>query len=271
MTAVFRKALRDSSKTILWLSIGLSVYALFIMAFYPTIYENQEKFSEVLKSYPEELMGAFAGGMDIENLNIADPAVYIQAEFGTWVMLILGAMVMVQAFNALSNAERDGTMDVLLALPVSRRDVLLARLLNTAVSIFLVLTACFVVLAASTLVIENFDVDFDKLAVGIYAMFFLLMAQAAFTYMLASLVPSSKRWAGAVAYALFFGSYLVYSFAGVSDVLEGIKPLLMFDYYSLGKIMNDGLALVDAAVLGGGALLCAGIAWWWIDHKEIGV
>ena len=65
----------------------------------------------------------------------------MQTEFASYSVLILGAIIISQAFNAFSNAERDYTMDMLLSLPVSRRHYLLGRLLNTAAVMALVLGA----------------------------------------------------------------------------------------------------------------------------------
>lgn len=271
MIAVFRKAFRDSRRTVLWVSVGLAAYALFIMAFFPTIYDRQEDFAELLDAYPQEIMSMISGGMDMTDFNLADPASFLQVYLGVYVVLILGALVMVQAFNALTNAERDGTMDLTLSLPVSRRDMLLGRLANTAVGVLIALTVLFIFVAAASQVVEGFDINLGRTAVAIYTMFLIIMAQACFTYMLASIVPSSKRWAGAVAYALFFGSYLIVSFSSSIESLRDFMPLFIFDHYQLAEIVRQGLKLGDVIFLAAVALITAGIAWWQIDRKEMGV
>ncbi|GAB4525363.1 MAG: hypothetical protein OHK0046_41130 [Anaerolineae bacterium] len=271
MMAVFRKALRDSRRTILWLSIGLAVYAIMILGFYPSILANQEQFDQIIESYPPELMAFFLNGVDVEEFSFANPDNFLQVYFGTWMVLIVGGMITYQAFNAVTNAERNGTMDVMMSFPVSRREMLLGRFLNTMVTILAVLTACFVVFFIGTLVIEGFEVGVVDLALAIYSAFLILIAQAMFTYMLAAIFPSSSRWLGAAAYALFFGSYLIFGFAGISETVDRLSPLLLFNYYDAGEIIRNGVDLVNWLVLGGVAVVFGAAALWGIERKQLGV
>ncbi|NDJ77876.1 MAG: ABC transporter permease subunit, partial [Chloroflexi bacterium] len=170
-----------------------------------------------------------------------------------------------------TNAERDGTLDVMLSLPVKRRDYLLARFVNTAWTTLAVLGACFGVLVLATVIWPEFDVNIGKLAQGIFGAFFLIMAVAGPAYMLTVLVPSSKRWAGPVAYLYLVGSYLLFSLSVMIETLEKFKPVFIFNYYSIGPIMRDGADLGDWLVLAAVALAGFGVAWWYFDRKQLGV
>lgn len=271
MLAVFFKALRDSRRTILWLSIGLGLYALLILSFYPSILENREQFDELLQNYPEELLAFMLGGVDITEFSFADPAGFYQIYFGTWMVLALGVMVTMQAFNAVTNPERNGTMDVMMSFPVSRQRMLLGRFLNTMVSLAVVLLVCFLLFLVGTIVIEGLDLGFVDLFLAMVGAFLLLMVQAMLTYMLAALVPSSRRWVGAAAYGLFFGAYLVYGLSGLSDLVDTIKPVLLFNYYDASLIIRNGVDIVDWLVMGGAALVFAGVALWGIERKQLAV
>jgi hypothetical protein len=77
MYPVFTKALRDSRRTIISLSIGFALYALFVMAFYPAIIEEQESFEELMQSYPEEMLAFMTGGQDVSEFSITDPFVSV--------------------------------------------------------------------------------------------------------------------------------------------------------------------------------------------------
>lgn len=271
MMAVFRKAFRDSRWTVLWMSIGLALYALMVMSFYPSIIEQQEDFDKLLENYPKELMSFMYGTDEFEEMSVADPGVYLNSQFNLWVILILGAMVMIQAFNAITNAERNGTMDILMSFPISRREMLVARFANTVVSLLLVLTACFLTFVASTEIWPEFDVSTGRLAAAMYGMFFILLVHTSFTYLLVSVIPSSKRWAGAIAYTLFFGGYLIYSLSGLNDTLKDIRPFFLFDYYNATSIVNDGMNWSDVGLMLLLAAILGGLAWWSIDKKELGV
>ena len=270
MAVVLKKALRDSRRGTLWLALGLSAYALFLMAFYPAMLEQSEEMDELIQSYPKEMLSLFYGG-DIDEISMSDPGTFVQVEFGTWMLLILGAIVIGQAFNAFTNAERDGSMDMLLSLPISRRNLLWGRVANTAIMLLAILTACFLACALSTVLWPEFDVAIGKLSLALYSMVVPLMVIASFTYLLATLIPSSKRFAGALAYLFMVGSYLLYGFSGAVDQLKDIRPLMLFDYYNAGDIIRHGVDITDWLLLSAVAVIYLAVAWWAVERKELSV
>lgn len=270
MTAVFRKAFHDSWRGVLWLLIGLGLYMAMLMLFYPTMVEQSAELDEMLQSMPKQFIGLFAGD-DIENFSVADPANFLQVRYTSFLLLIVGSMAFAQSFNAVINAERDGTLDVMMSFPIARRRYLLGRMVNTATMLILVLIVSFAVLTGFSVVIEEFSLTPGELARAIFASFFPVAAVASFGYMLSVLVPSSKGYAGAVAYAVLFGSYLVYGFASTVNVLEPLRPLMLFHYYNAADIVHSGVEISNVLVLSGATLVFAAIAWWYVDKKEFGV
>ncbi|MEW6580901.1 MAG: ABC transporter permease subunit [Chloroflexota bacterium] len=270
MAAIFRKAFRDSRRSTLWLSIGFGLYVFFIMAFYPSIKDQADEWQKLIDSYPEGVLAMFYGE-DMADFDMTEPGTWVQTEFGSYSVLILGAIVIAQAFNAFTNAERDGTLDMLLSLPVSRRRYLLGRALNTAVVMALVLAACLAGFLASMLIWPEFDASVVNLALSMVGAFLFLMVVAGYTYLLAVAVPSSRRFAGAIAYLLLIGSFLVYGFSAVVDALEPIQPLLLQHYFNMGTVIRDGAQLGDWAVMAVTALIYFALAWWLVDRKELGV
>lgn len=269
ISAVFRKAFHDSWRGLIWLVAGLGIYILFVMTFYPTLVDQADEFNDLLNSYPDEMLGMIYG--EVGDIDISAPGTFVHTYFASYGVLIIGVAMMVQAFNAVTNAERDGTLDVMLSLPISRRNYLIGRFLNTLASALIVLTACFLVFFVSSLVWPVFDIGAGELALGIYGAFFPLIVVAAFAYMLAALVPSRMHIVGPLSYLFFIGSYLVYGFSAAVEALKDIKPLLLFDYYNAAAIIRDGVNFGDWSLLSVVALVYAAIAWWRIDHKELGV
>ncbi len=270
MASIFNKAFRDSKRTMIWLSIGLGLYILMMMSIYPSLAEQADEISELMESYPEGIMRMFYSG-DISEFNIVDPGIFLQTYVGTWGLLILGAIVIVQAFNAFTNAERDGTMDMTLSLPVSRRDLLVGRALNTAVTMLVVLAVCAVTVIVCAQIWPEFETDMVRVTIALLAGIFPLMVVAGFTYLLAVWVPSSRRFAGPIAYLFFFGSYLIYGLVGTVESLHWVQPLLLFDYYDIGGIINHGVDITNWLIMAAAAAVYFGLAWWLVDRKELGV
>lgn len=269
MWPVFRKALYDSRRVIFWLAVGLGLYAIFAVSLFPAIAENGDSYNEMIENMPEEFAGLFGG--DAASLDFTTPDAFISVEFFVWTVLILGAVVIVQAFNALTNAERDGTMDVLMAFPISRRAVLAGRFLNTLVTQAIVLTVIFLMLWLSTGIWPEFDLTVGELLAMSYGPLVILVPTAAFCYALATVVPSSKRWAGTLAYTLFFGMYFVHGLAGTSDAIKGIQPFMLFDYYNALEMSREGLDIFKVVLMALLSVALLAVAWWRVDEKELGV
>lgn len=268
MWSVFKKSFRDSRMSTLWLSIGLILYALMVIGMYPSIVQDQEmvaNMQDMMDSYPDSIKGFFEG-MD----DFTEPVNWMHVQFTLWMTLILGAIVIWQAFASVTNAERDGTLDVMLSLPISRREMLIGKLAATLAQQVVVITVCYITLLLCTFVWKEFDIPPFDLAVGVYVAFVPLIVLTGLAYALAAIVPSSKRWAGVVAYLFFYGSYLVHSLAGASESTANLRPYLIFDYYKVPDLVENGLSAGVIVVILIGVVLCAG-AWWRIDQKELGV
>jgi ABC-type transport system involved in multi-copper enzyme maturation permease subunit len=268
--AVFRKAFRDSSRVTFWLVVVSILYVLLVMAFYPSMIDQSAELDQLLEAYPKEMMQAFYGG-DVEDLSISEPGNYIQSQFIMWMELMMGAIVVVQAFNALTNAERDGTLDVMLSLPVSRRAYLVGRVANSAAIALILLVASWVPLWLATYIWPEFDVSPVRLAMGMFGLFWPVMVVAGFVYLLAAVVPSSKHFAGPLAYLFLMGSYILYMFAVSIEKLNSFKPVFLFHYYNGGETIRSGVPLTDWLLLAGVALVYFVLAWWFVDKKELGV
>jgi len=159
----------------------------------------------------------------------------------------------------------------LLSLPVSRRRYLLGRVLSTATVMALVLAACLAGFLVSRFVWPEFDVSVPNLVLGMVGAWLFVIVCAGYSYLLAVIVPSSRHFAGPIAYLLLIGPFLIYGIATTIDALKPLRPLMLQHYYNMGSIIRDGVQLRDWAVMGGVALVLYALAWWLVDRKELGV
>lgn len=267
---IIRKLLRDSRKALIWTGIGVGLYTAMILAFYPSVASQGDEFQELIDSYPEEMIAAMYSG-DMNDFKIADPAIFLQIETVIWIILILGAVITVQAFNGTLNAERDNKMDLMLSLPISRHELILARMLHTALTVIIGLLALFVPVVLIQPAIDGFYIAPGDLAIGLTGAFILLMVQSGLSYSLATFAPSHSRWAGAIAFAYFYGAYLMMAFTQTVDLIDRISPLFIFKYFNMAETINQGIDGSDWLILGTVALVLHGVAFWRFQHKELGV
>jgi ABC-2 type transport system permease protein len=104
----------------IYLSVGLSVYALLIVAFYPSVAESGVDFDAYIESFPPAVRAAF----NIQALGTVEG--FLAAEFYqfAWVLL-LGLYAAYAAGSSVASAIEDGRIELVLAAPISRTRYLL--------------------------------------------------------------------------------------------------------------------------------------------------
>lgn len=269
MRPIFTKTLYDSRKLILWFFIGYALYGLMIGALYPFMADNAENYNAMIESMPREMFGIF--GVDPTSFDLGNLGTYLHLEMMLWLLIIAGAVGIHQAFNAFTNAERDHSLDMLLSLPLSRRDNLIGQFTATVVTLFISLFGGFLGVVVCVPMWKDVEFSVFEIAVGILGAMLPLLVVTALSYLLAVLIPSSKRFAGAIAYVFWIGSYMVYGIVSGLDSLDRLRPLFVYHYYNAGELINDGINLGYWALLLAATALLLGLAWWRVEDKELGI
>ena len=157
---VYLKSLRDMRRSIVWWSLGLIAMTALMIAVYPTIRDNPD-LNKLVENYPEALKAFIAFGGD---LDYTSGAGYLGSElFAFMVPLLLSIAAIGAGARATAGEEEGGTIDLLLANPVSRQRLVFEK--ATALATEVVLLA--VVLWISLLVgveIVGMDISAANLA-----------------------------------------------------------------------------------------------------------
>ncbi|HEY1487926.1 MAG TPA: ABC transporter permease subunit [Micromonosporaceae bacterium] len=150
MWPVFTQALRRRRTSLAWWALGIAAMAALLAVAYPTVRDNTELDTTFANLPPgvEALLGLSGGNL------LSSPAGYLNSQF---VANILPVMLLVLAIGTgaatIAGDEAAGTLELLLANPISRVRVALARLVALAVmlaALAVVCTVVLVVLAPST-------------------------------------------------------------------------------------------------------------------------
>lgn len=268
MRPIFMKTLYDSRKLMLWMFIGYALYGMMISGMYPSMIKAAEGYNELVETMPE-LLSFF--GLDAETFNMANLGNFLHLEMMIWLLIIAGVVAIYHAFNAFTNAERNHTMEMLLSLPLSRRDNLIGQFAATVVLLVVTLSGAYLGLIVLTPLWKDVEFSVVEIAVAVFAAILPLLVITSFSYLLNAVVPSSKRFAGAVAYVFWVGSYLVFGLTLAISSLSDFQPFFIYHYYNAGELMNKGINLGYWAILLVLAALLFAAAWWRVDKKELGV
>jgi ABC-2 type transport system permease protein len=122
---VFRRVLASRRRALIWWTIGIVLLMLLMVLAYPSV-RDQSSFNELMEDYPDFVQQILGLGSGLE---ITSPAGYLNSQlFANMLPLLFMIFMIGFAARETAGEERDGTMDLLLAHPVSRQRALIEKL-----------------------------------------------------------------------------------------------------------------------------------------------
>ena len=221
---------RMRGQTLGW-SIGLGLYALMMLAFYPTVLEMDLQLH--MDFLPDELL-AFFDTIAI----IGTPQGYLDTYFFNYMPIILGILVAGMGASLIVADEERGTLDLILAHPISRMALLGGRLLAFATVLAVIMGVSWL---AWTLPAGQFGMDLTwiEFLLPFIGLFVVLLLFGSLALLLSMLLPSS-RMAGMVTGTLAVGNYLLNGLANLDERLEPVVRFTPLHYYQ-GGMAVEGL------------------------------
>ena len=249
--AMFRHALRDLRWTVFWYALGLLLYGMMILSFYPTVRDNAKMMEQYMKALPKALMEAF-GVTDMASL----PG-FIGGEYLNLMWPLIASVFLIMAGTATVAREIErGTIELLLSVPESRTKLLVGKLMaflaGTLVLVFVTVGA--LVLGAA-LVDETLKLE-NLLALGAVLVSFSV-AVGGYSVLLSSFSKERSK-AGGMAAGLTLAFYLAWVVSGLSKDWEWLKNVSIFTAYEPQRALQSGhLELSQLGSLVGVGLVCA--------------
>lgn len=245
-THLFRDDLRVTRRLTAWWLFGLALYVAVTWAFYPAVRDSPD-LAQVMARLPEAVQQAF-GTQDI-----VSPGGYAWARMFSLLLPITLIIYAVRAgTRAIAGDEANGRLELLLAQPVTRAELLLARTLALAVSLALLgLTIFVVTLLGARLV--GAELPTRPLALATAQVTLLAWVMGALALALGA-ATGRAGLAGGLAFALTLGLYLVHTLSPQVEALQPLRVVSPF-WYAIGQSPFHG-ATTPAGTLG---LLVSGL------------
>jgi len=262
MIAEFRHALRRlRGQTVGW-AVGVALYGLLMAFFYPSVGQI-ENLDEFLSFYPEEMYAFF------ENMRALDtPMGYLDVYFFSLMHLIMGILAIGSGASLAVGDEERGTLDLVLAHPVSRTSLFWGRLLALGTSLAIIQVAGWLSWALPAGRV-GFELSWLQLLRPFIPLFVVLLLFAAIALLLSMVMPTAR-----IA-AMFTGALLVSNFllSGLANIIDGLQPVMNFTplYYYQGGTAVEGLKVNWLAGLLTASLLLAAGAWLLFLRRDIRV
>ncbi len=245
MYRLLRVELRARTKGMIGWSLGLIVFG----AVYITVYPEVAKQMGDLGSLPiYEVLG----------MNFVNFESYIASVVINFLPILLGIYAIITSTGTLAGEEDQGTLELVMAQPVSRSAILSAKAISIGVAILVVLlfaASADALLYAAVKASGNADVSPWRLFFVVFSAWPITMAIAMIGLFFSAFVPK-RRTAAMIAGVILVISYFGETLSGMVHSLEGVRFLSIFNYFdSTAAVFRDGVKAVDVIVLLAIALL----------------
>lgn len=179
------------------------------------------------------------------------------AVYVSFIGLTVAVYGVITGANALAGEEDEGTLEVLLSLPLARWQIVVAKMLAIAVSILAILVIAFL---GYLFVYPSVEADIGG-EFGLYELFLSTVESWPLTFMFAMLTlflgaylpRRSHAMAGGL--GVLIGSYLFNNLAQQAGSLQDWRVFLPFYYNVGGQVLSSGLDWSKIGVLTGAGLV----------------
>ena len=259
----FTKWLRDNRRSFIGWTVAIAAVGGMYAAFWPTIDNPQMR--QALENYPEALLEA------MNYTDIATPAGYLNA---TVYGLIVGLLIIVYSISAgtriLAGDEEAGTLDLILAHPVSRTRLALQRFAAFLVTVVLIGVALLVALMALT-----GPARLEGISIGGFAAMHLHLIL--FAGLFGSLAYAVGAATGRRGLAIGTGAGIaVFGFAanGILPQVEGlewIKGYSPFNWLNGGAPLRNGVQTGNVLIMAGLIVVLVTVGTWAFNRRDVAV
>jgi len=266
MRTIFRYTLSRFRGQILGWGIAILLLGLMLMWFYPSIAEQQENFEQLLEIYPEE-MTAFFGDLS----TMVTPEGFLSVEYFSYMPLILGIFAVLMGSGLLVSDEENGTLDLVLAHPVSRTALFFGRLLAFVLATLAILAISWLGLVLGIVMSGWISLapGWGEMALPFLSLLAMLLLFGALALLLSMLLPS-RRLAAMMAGLVLVASFFITGLAHIIEDLEKVAKFSPLNYYQSGEAMS-GLNYEWFGGLVAFAVLFALLAWWRFLRRDVRV
>ncbi len=248
---IVRQQLWSHRRAILFYALGVFIYGLFVIAVYPTI--SKSGFAQGFEQLPDSFKKLFG------NNPLGSAEAYLAVEYFGFVWVIIMAAFSVGLASFLARGVEDGTLELVLANPVQRRNVALGTYASVGAGALFLTVFTFLGVALTALA-GNVHFPYLRLLAFLFEAFLFILAVGGFSLMVASLSSTGGRtYLFSVSFLVL--SYLVHFLAVSWNSIHFLDYISVFRYYDPTGVLTGSASIwIAVAVFAGIAAVTATLA-----------
>lgn len=242
-------------------TIGVGLVSALIGFFDILIYPQYE---ETLKDFGD---AAWVQGFVGEAGSIATPAGFLATEFFSWIPLLLITLAVIAATGTLAGDEGEGTLELVLAQPVSRRRVLWEKAAGITALVALAALAGFPAILAGKIFID-FDLGNWRIFEATLNMLPITLLFLALAFWATTWLPS-RAAAASLTIGVLVVAYFINMIGASVDALAEIRKVSPFYWADAPRVLVRGFDFARAGGLLAIAAVLLALATRSFEHRDI--
>lgn len=223
------ETIKERKWSVIIYSIVSILLLLLYVALFPSLQNQTQQLTEVLKSMPEGLLKALGSSpAQLSNFNLE--TLLASKQFSMVFQLLAAVLAISIAGNDIAGEIEKGTIEFLLSQPISRLKFYFARFFSGIIllTIFVVCSTLVVIPIAATFNVSYVTDVYFKL---FWVALLYSLAIYAFSYFLSAIFSNKGRVYGISASIITF-MYVAFLVSALKDNLDKLKYLSFFHYFS---------------------------------------
>lgn len=266
MRPIVRWTLWQRRWLILWWLVGILAFVVLQMAFYPTIRDQAAELEKSFASLSDSTTALFSDTGDFFS-----PIGYLSGQiFYVMLPLLLGILAVSLGSSLIGREEREGTLELLVARPLSRTKLMLAKALSGLLIVGMIGLAAAVSTSLMAKLV-SLPVPFAKILLTGLASTALALSFGALAFMITLLGRTARTASAGLAALAAITGYLLSSLASSVEWLKWPAKAFAFDYYRPAQILTGSYDWSNLLFIAGVIVLSILIGWAAFRRRDIGI
>lgn len=263
MKAVIRWTLWQRRWSMVWWSVGLCGILLLTMVFYPSFRDQAAELQKTFQGLPDAALQLVGGSADFFS-----PVGFLNSQiFFITLPALLGILAIGLGSSLLAHEEQNKTIESLLARPISRPRLLLAKAVSGVVVLSVVSLVGLVVTVVTAWAV-HLEVSSWAIAGGFLTCFLLCLSFGALAFAVTAL-GKGRSAALSIAAAFAFGGYIISSLASTVHWLSFPAKFFAFHYYQPEAILRGTYGWIHTLFFGILLLVCIVVSWVTFKKRDL--
>jgi len=256
MIAVIKWTFWQRRWSTLWWAIGIAAFIFLSLSFYASFRDQAAQLNQVLDRLPAAARSLFTG-----NADFLSPQGFLSARvYYLMLPLLLSFLAIGLGSSLISREEETGTLELLLARPISRTRLLAAKALaGLIITVTVSLTSLVSTLVICKLV--KLEIPLGRVVVTTLTCTVLALVFGALAFAMSALGRSARLASVGLSVIVALGGYIISSLAGAVKWLEWPAKFFPYHYYRPTETLAGVYVWRDSLLLLGITAILLIIAW----------